>query len=715
MKRLWMTILLTLGLTVPSTADVVLPAVFGDHMVLQQNAYVPIWGRAEPGEHITFEASWEDMTLSIFTDSRGRWRIDIPTPKAGGPYRLSIQGKNEIVLKDVWLGEVWLASGQSNMEWPLSRSENGQAAIEGATDSLIRFFQVEHDVASSARFDCRGRWQVSDPSNVGGVSAVAYHYAAKLRQELEVPIGIVQSTWGGTTAEAWMSRASLESKADFKPLLNRFDEALRLYRQDETNPDPIQKRQPTTLYNAMIAPLIPFEIRGVIWYQGEANRYDPYLYRELFPTLIESWRREWQRNLPFFYVQLAPFGYAAPLVGAGVREAQRRTLARLPKTGMAVTLDVGNPDDIHPRQKQVVGERLALWALNQTYGQTEVVCSGPLYKRMETRGDSIQLHFDYAQGGLKVGENGALQGFEIAGFDYQFQPAKASVSGEKLWVWHDSIMKPQAVRYAFRNTSEASLFNQAGLPASSFRTDDWPVFYGQPQVELKYLPTEKNYEVSLAYAVEALETQILYTVDGSVPDRRSPAYQKPFKLSPPATLQLRLYAERTLSPQVFEWRLSKHYGMEGEIIRQTEAHPRYTGGGKQALLDGITGEVSNRAKYWQGFQEEDFELVVDLGQKKNLSLLKTQFLARNHEGIFLPLEVEIAFSNNDRNYRALPKQVPEQSTGLEPPSKQNIIFDVTGTRARYVRLRVKSMGKCPDWHPRAGQPAWLFMDELVIR
>ncbi|MEL7533748.1 MAG: sialate O-acetylesterase, partial [Bacteroidota bacterium] len=484
---LWLCLIL---LSLSLRAEVVLPAIFGDHMVLQRNAYIALWGRAEPGEQIKFAAEWDEMNLSLFADSRGRWRIEIPTPEAGGPYQILIQGNNRIVLNDILIGEVWLASGQSNMEWPLSRSKYGPEILQSVNEPQIRVFQVEKAVASSPRFDCKGSWAIADAASLKDFSAVAYHFAKELQTDLGVPVGIIHSSWGGTPAEAWMSREQLEQVAVFKPNLDKYDEAVRTYRNNPQAPNPTYYRNPTCLYNAMLAPIIPYEIRGAIWYQGESNRYDPELYRSLMPALITDWRKQWQRNLPFYFVQLAPFHYLEPMVGAGLREAQLMTALKVPKTGMVVSADVGNPDDIHPRDKQTIGKRLALQALAHTYGQ-DLIASGPMLERSVRDGAKMKLYFQEGNGPLKLKSS---QYFQIAGSDQKFYPATANLLGEHLLeLASPEVSEPVAVRYAFSNAAEASLFNELGLPASPFRTDDWPLFYGAPRLDIAYQSQAKRY------------------------------------------------------------------------------------------------------------------------------------------------------------------------------------------------------------------------------
>lgn len=707
---------LLLGLNVCTLhAKVVLPAIFGDHMVLQRKAYVAIWGRADPGELIEMQASWDDMQFSIYTDSRGRWRVDLLTPEAGGPYQIRIQGQNTLLLNDILIGEVWLAGGQSNMEWPLKDALNGPAALQNAQNPQIRFFQVAHDVATTPRFDCEGSWKVATPETMAEKSAVAYFYAQELSQSLGVPVGIIQSTWGGTPVEAWMNRPTLESQAIFRTLLDRFDNTVRAYRENENRPNPAQKHNPTILYNAMIAPLIPYEIQGVIWYQGESNRYDPYLYRELFPELILQWRKDWQRNFPFYFVQIAPYTYAEPLAGAGIREAQSLTLERIPKTNMVVTLDVGNPQDIHPRQKQIVGQRLAHLALAQTYDQPIEVVNGPVYDHIEKDGKGLRVFFKESSSPLQAGPKG-LTHFMLANAAGQFFPAVARLeNGNTLLVESEAVTDPVAVRYAFENAPEASLFNAAGLPAAPFRSDETIIFYGAPRFAPVYLPDAGQYEVELSYSVEALPHQLHYTLDGTVPDQNAPVYQQAFRVTPPAQIQVRLQTGEARSTEVFRQDLDAHLGMNALMLRQTPPRSAATQKGPSRLVDGLRGTDNWRDGRWQSYQRETVEIVLDLGDKKAIQELEIHFLAFPEGGIFLPRSVEFSGSNQDKNYSLIEKRELSALTNTPTPQIETLRLNPSRVKARYLRLKIEAWSTIPAGFPNEGQAATLLIDEWIVR
>jgi len=486
-------------------ADIRLPAIIGDNMVLQHDKEASLWGWADPGEKVGVSVSWHRMKWAVTADGDGRWRFGMAVPEAGGPYQITLTGKNTITLKNILVGEVWVGSGQSNMQMAVRSSADAENEIAKATYPKIRLFTVERKVADTPQEDCRGSWVECSPETVPGFSAAAYFFGRELHKRLNVPVGLIHTSWGGTPAEAWTSRPMLEDNPDFEPILKRYDEAVANYPQAKAqyekktqewkeaadkaktegkNPPrrprvpfgPGHSHSPAGLYNAMIAPLIPYAIQGAIWYQGESNAGRAYQYRELFPAMIQCWRRDWgQGDFPFLFVQLANFMAQKPepddSAWAELREAQLMTL-ELPETGMAVIIDIGEARDIHPKNKQDVGKRLALWALANTYGQ-EIVYCGPLYKSMERKGKNIVLHFDHVGGGL-VAQGGDLKGFAIAGKDRQFVWADARIEGKTVVVSNAEVSQPVAVRYAWADNPLCNLYNKAGLPASPFRTDTWP-------------------------------------------------------------------------------------------------------------------------------------------------------------------------------------------------------------------------------------------------
>lgn len=641
-------------------ADVRLPALIADYMVLQQGMDAHLWGWAEPGEKIRVKGSWQTAERSTVADKEGKWKVALDTPQAGGPYKIEIKtDENAITVDNVMVGEVWVCSGQSNMQ--MSLMENGnwhkgvcnyQSEIAAADYPDIRLFTVKPKISTIPLDNCEGAWSQCSPETVAGFSATAYFFAREVYHKTKTPIGLIHTSWGGTPAESWTSRPTLESLKTYKQQLEKVpvsvidtaaidtaayqknmtewetkrysmekdnqgfgkgyanlefhaddwktmslptaweslgddmningvvwfrkeinlppswagkDLALSLgpiedcdvtyfngqkvgsisyetenYWQVErrykvrgslvregkniiavrvfddrgegglngkkeqlnvglvgtedsislagdwkykvesildTEPvqpvQPINQDSPTVLYNAMIHPLIPYRIRGAIWYQGESNHTMGHAYRTLFPAMIQNWRDAWgQGNFPFYYVQIAPFKYIEPMSAPFLREAQLMTLS-LPNTGMVVTTDITDDvGDVHPRNKQDVGKRLALWALAKTYNEKQIVYSGPLYRSMRIKGDTIRIQFDHTGSGLVVRGN-ELTHFVIAGKDEHFRRAKAVIEGDTVVVSSDKVKKPAAVRFGWSNTAVPNLFNKEGLPASPFRTDDW--------------------------------------------------------------------------------------------------------------------------------------------------------------------------------------------------------------------------------------------------
>ncbi len=653
--------------------SIVMPAIFSDNMVLQQNTQAPLWGKAEPGETVYVNCSWGESAEAT-VDNDGIWQAKVKTPEAGGPYEVKIQiGDSTIEYNNVMSGEVWLCSGQSNMEMPMegwppyAAVQNSAEEIKEANYPEIRIFTVARAVSDKPEFNCLGSWSECNPKTVASFSATAYFFGRDLYKKLNVPIGLIVSSWGGTKIQPWISRKYLSELNEYKPVLAKIDSSgpiimkmnnwiekhpsinvsdkgpmerwkgldfddsicskinfndsgwrtmklptlwestevgefdgivwfrkkinipqkwinenltlnlgpiddmdrsyvngalvggteepgyysiprvynvpakivtdtvvtiavrvldnggggglwgdrskMEIHPQNDTtdaialsgdwkylpvaelvdNKFYLYKVQgeefysrpkseisigpntPTMLYNGMIAPLLPYSIKGATWYQGESNANEPADYNNykiLFPLMIKNWRADWEEgNFPFYYVQIAPFDYGNTSKSYMIREAQLLTLS-VPNTGMAVTLDIGNVDNIHPADKQDVGKRLALWALTKTYDE-DVKYSGPLYKAMKTEDDKIVISFDYADDGLVLKPINGNNNFLIAGADSNFVKADVKIDGNKLIVYNNEIKNPVAVRYAWSNTAEATLFNKEGLPASTFKTDHW--------------------------------------------------------------------------------------------------------------------------------------------------------------------------------------------------------------------------------------------------
>ncbi|MGJ7032142.1 sialate O-acetylesterase [Niabella hirudinis] len=480
-------------------AAVKLPAVIADHMVLQQKTTVALWGWADAGERITIQCSWSRQPVTVTTGPGGRWLTHVKTVAAGGPYTIRFKGSDTIEVKDVLLGEVWLCSGQSNMEFPLAKQKawrtgvvDYEREVAEASDPRLRLFTVLQAVAATPQQDVQGGWAPCTPETVAAFSAVAYYFGKEIREVTGVPVGLIHSSWGGTPAESWTRKEVLEKDPELRPILDRYETSVNAYHEDLTRYRQVEARwlkdsaamgkkparpadpeknskSPTVLYNAMIHPLIPFTLKGAIWYQGESNAGRAYQYRRLFPAMIRSWRKEWDAAFPFYFVQIAPHYQQNP----EIREAQLLTYKTVPGTGMAVITDAGDSLDIHPRNKAVVGHRLALWALANAYGKKKIVYSGPLYQSVQREGNKMRIAFSFADGGL-IAKKGVLTGFTIAGANRQFVPATAEIEGKSVVVMSDAVAAPVAVRFGWSNFPHAVLVNKAGLPASPFRTDDWP-------------------------------------------------------------------------------------------------------------------------------------------------------------------------------------------------------------------------------------------------
>ena len=459
-----------------------LAGVFSDHMVLQQQTDAPVWGTSAPGAPVTVKASWRDQVSETVANQQGKWRTTLKTPAAGGPFEIEVQsGEESRVLKDVLCGEVWICSGQSNMQWKMRGFgvEHFKEDVEKANHPKIRLCQVDQVLALEPQQDVDARWSVCTPATALQFSAVAYFFGDKLHRELDVPIGLISTNWGGSSVEAWMGKQTLENQfPEFNPKLSSYPKLIETHGASFSNakkPKGLNQRFPSVLYNEMIHPLVPFSIGGVIWYQGESNVERPGQYSALFPAMIKSWREEWnQGDFPFYFVQIAPFEYRRNLLPVALlREAQTRAL-ELPNTGMVVTMDIGDPTNIHPKQKKPVGERLALQALAKTYGKQNLICDGPALSAHKVENDSIRLEFEHVGGGLASRDGEPLSHFTIAGADRVFHPAKAKIEGQAIMVSSEKVDQPVAVRFAWGNADEPNLMNKQGLPGSSFRTDRWP-------------------------------------------------------------------------------------------------------------------------------------------------------------------------------------------------------------------------------------------------
>ena len=460
-------------------------SIFADDMVIQRETEINVWGTGKPDQSIKVKGSWREDSVETLIDANGKWKLKLKTPSAGGPFSISAESGGELIkLNNVLSGEVWLCSGQSNMQWKMNAFGNDYFAADVAKADLpqIRYCTVKNVLALSEMTEVSMHWKVCNPQSVLKFSSVAYFFGSRLHHELNVPIGLVDASWGGSSAEAWMSESVLtEDFPIFKGVLSKHTAQKEIggnqyTMTSQSKPKWLNHRSPSLIYNGMLKPLIPYTIAGVIWYQGESNvvRYEQY--RTLFPRMIKNWRDDWaQGEFPFYFVQIAPFKYkGSPGLAAYLREAQLMALS-VPNTGMAITMDVGEEHDIHPKEKKPVGERLALLALKRQYNKEVTVDSGPIYQSHEVDSDTgeVTISFDYTGSGLVTRDGNPLSHFQIAGEDRVFFPAKAIIKSGKIIVANKNVPSPKSVRFGWGNADKPNLMNKEGLPASSFRTDSW--------------------------------------------------------------------------------------------------------------------------------------------------------------------------------------------------------------------------------------------------
>lgn len=446
------------------SAKVEFPAVIGNNMVLQQNSNANLWGKAKASSKLTVFTSWDNKKYVVNTDAKGKWKLAVVTPKAGGPYQITFDDGDKAILDNILIGEVWVCSGQSNMVMPVKGYNNQPVfnvmpvVLESNNDE-IRLFTVKTATAAEKQDDLSGDWKISNPQNAMDFSAAAYVYGQTLQKYLGVPVGLIVSAVGGTPIRAWTSAESLKEIPEITVKLG----------------EKLTKNDPTVLYNAMIAPLTNYTARGFLWYQGENDRTTFDIYEKQMQVMVKSWRAVWgQGDLPFYYVQIAPWNYDGKHISPFLRESQLKASHSIPNVGMAVTMDIGSDRSIHPDNKVDVGKRLAYIALGNTYSVTGLPYLGPEYKDMQITGNKATLTFSNIGMGMYF-TNKQSNNFEISGDNRVFYPAKATITSKGLVVESDKVAKPVAVRYAFKDFVVGDLFNNVGLPASSFRTDSWPI------------------------------------------------------------------------------------------------------------------------------------------------------------------------------------------------------------------------------------------------
>lgn len=501
---------LLLLLAAPLWGHVTLPALFSDHMVLQRQMKIPVWGTASPGERVS--VTLNDQRADSTADANGNWKTTLPAMEAGGPYTLTAEGNDTVTINDVLIGEVWLFAGQSNMEWGTGYVINHEQEIPAANYPQIRLCQVPHTVKDQPASDVATSWAACTPDSVFKFSAVAYFTGRELFKKLNVPIGLIQVSWSGTNIEGWMPQDALLSDPDFQPLQDRWNKVLQAYPKAKADYDaklpeltkawqdasaaakaagkpippepkppegPGSRYSPAGIFNGAVFPLAPFALRGMVWYQGENNTAWAFLYRKELKALITSWRQVWSEgDLPFIIIQLpsvVPLPPTATSRWAELRESQAEAL-ELPNTGLVVTIDLGDPvhhDNLHPKNKQDVGLRTALVAEKMVYG-ADVIASGPTFKTATNSGDSIRVQFENADG-LKTKDGTAVTGFEIAGDDQKYVRATGAIDGDSVVLRADGVQSPQTVRYDWANYPDGNLYNGADLPARPFRTDVFPL------------------------------------------------------------------------------------------------------------------------------------------------------------------------------------------------------------------------------------------------
>nr|WP_315422899.1 sialate O-acetylesterase [uncultured Pedobacter sp.] len=472
--KLKLLIFLNLACGLVASATVKPASIFTDHMVLQQQNNVAIWGWAKPSTRVKINTSWNKQNYTVTADQRGKWKVKVSTPSAGGPYEMELNDGEKLVLTDILIGEVWFCGGQSNMEMPMKGFKSqpvigSNEVILKSANKNIRLYTVPRSSMIERQENSKpSDWKLAAPETVSNFSATAYYFGSLLSEMLNVPVGIINDSYGGSTIEAWMSPEDLKPYTEIK-IPSKGDSIKEM------------SRTPTTLYNGMLYPVIGYGIKGAIWYQGESNYERPDRYEDLFPAMVSSWRKNWDNGeFPFYYAQIAPYNYAqlppnhigGKYNSAYLREAQRKSLTKIPNSGMAVLLDIGEEKSIHPANKKQGGQRLAYLALAQTYGIKGFGFASPNYESLTVEKNTAVVKFQNVTNGLtSFGKELSL--FEIAGTDQKFYPAKATIKGSSIRVSAPEVKVPVAVRYAFKDFVTGDLFGNDGLPVSSFRTDNW--------------------------------------------------------------------------------------------------------------------------------------------------------------------------------------------------------------------------------------------------
>lgn len=450
-------------------AEIRMPVIFGDNMVLQQQSEAAIWGWAKANTTVRVTTSWDRKSYSAKSDGQGYWKLKVKTPAAGyTPYTITISDGKAITLNNILIGEVWICSGQSNMEMPMKGFgnqpiEGGPEAIATSRNPGIRCFTMKKASKSAPQADGEGTWEIAGPETTPDFTATGYYFGRLLNQALDVPVGLIHTSWGGSRIEAWMTPSSIKSVIP--------DVQIPATDADIKS----QNGTPTVLYNGMLHPIVGYGIRGAIWYQGESNRGEPDRYVELFDKMVREWRTIWQvGEFPFYYCQIAPYNYGNGLNSGFIREAQAKGMKTTPNTGMAVLMDSDSPACIHPPKKKIAGERMALWALAKTYDMDKIHYRSPEVQSVTMEGRVAILTMDIPSSPGLTSHGKEILQFQVAGDNKWFHPAKAAIAGNRIFVFSPNVEKPVAVRYCFNDTEATEIFTVEGnLPLSSFRTDNW--------------------------------------------------------------------------------------------------------------------------------------------------------------------------------------------------------------------------------------------------
>ncbi len=688
-------------------SNVRLPSILANNMVLQRNSMVILWGWADPKERISISTSWNQGLYSMCADEEGKWLFNIETADAGGPYTITFQANNQIVLSNVLLGEVWLCSGQSNMEYSINQLGASDFAdtktqLGNSDFSKIRLCNIKHQTSDKPIDTCQASWSILSAQTGFSFSATALFYGINLFEELKIPIGLINSSWGGTPAESWTSRKSLEKEADLQ------------YYLKSPNSVNYEACKTSVLFNGMIQPLIPYTIKGVIWYQGEANRWDADIYGKLFRTMIQNWRAAWNRSeFPFYFVQIAPYNYnqeEAHELNGYLMEAQASAL-KLPNTGMISTLDIGDIYNIHPKNKQEVGRRLAALALKKTYNINKGPIEGPSCSGIEKSGNKIKVKFSNASLGLVTPANkNNLKGFRIAGSDNIFKKAIAEISENFVLVSSDEVSNPESVRYAFEDTVTASLFNSQGLPAFPFRTDSLPFYYRKVKISLD---PDSSGEIFMNLSCKDTTAIIHFTLDGSMPGISADQFKQRIPISSNVHIVARAYKNKLTSPAYSELKYARHLAFQNKCKLRNSFAKQYSGG-NNALLNGVLGSAEFRDGNWRGFEGKDLVARIKLNKKCNVNSVSVGFLEDQPSWIFLPEEIQFQVSSNGIIWHKL-NTIKINASKPNPTKTVNLFAAKSDyNNIRFVKVKAKSLKICPDWHDGKGKKAWLFSDEIIV-